>query len=158
MNVLNFFGEDSTPNHPLKILKKVLLVIACNFQKQSYCKLSRQFSPSVVFVHILRQKNSQVNQLKTKVILKKVIFILAKVLGKPLFCNFNKLNQVPILDVTWVPLWNKFRFTIQPTQTFTFSQSTLERSEQCIKDIEHVSQLALVFLYLHLIKQIPAGY
>ena len=32
---------------------------------------------------------------------------------------------------------------------FTFSQSIMERSEQCVKDFQHISQLALVFLYLH---------
>ena len=39
---------------------------------------------------------------------------------------------------------------IQPTQTaFTFTQSIMERSEKCVKDFQHILQLALVFLYLH---------
>ena len=33
LNFLNFFGGDATPTHPLKILKKILVVIAYNFQK-----------------------------------------------------------------------------------------------------------------------------
>ena len=131
-----------------------LLIIAHNFQKQNYCELSLQFSPSVLFAHILRKKKKLlVNLFKTKVILKKVIFILAKVFGKPLFCNFNTLYWEPIFSVTRVSLWNTFRSTIQPTQAaFTFSQSIMERLEQYVKDFQHISQLALVFPYLHLAK------
>ena len=56
-NFLNFFDENGTSlPHPLQILKKDAFVIAYNFQKQNYYKLSRQFSPKVVFVHILRRK------------------------------------------------------------------------------------------------------
>ena len=71
-------------------------------------------------------------------------------LGKPLFCNFNTWYKEPIFSVTWVSLWKTFRSTLQPTQTaFTFTQSIMERSEQCVKDFQHILQLALVFLYLH---------
>ena len=55
LNFLNFFSEDETPTHLLKILKNVPAVIAHNFQKQNNCKLSRQFSP-VLFVHVMQQK------------------------------------------------------------------------------------------------------
>ena len=70
---------DGTPTHPLKILKSVPFVTVNNFQRQKNCKLSCQLSP-----------NRWVTQLKTKVALNNDIFIIAKVLDKPLFCNFNK--------------------------------------------------------------------
>ena len=57
LNFLIFLGENGAATHLLKIFKNVPVVIAYNFQKQNYCKFSRQFSPSVVFVHILRQKD-----------------------------------------------------------------------------------------------------
>ena len=42
------------------------------------------------------------------------------------------------LSITRVPLLNTFRSTIQPTQTaFTCLKSTMERSEQHVKDFEH---------------------
>ena len=89
LNFLNFFGENGTPTNSLKIFNNVPVVIAYNFEKQNYCKLSRQFIRSVVFVQILGQKRP-VHQLNTKVILKKVVFILANVLEMILRSNFKR--------------------------------------------------------------------
>ena len=60
------------------------------------------------------------------------------------------LEIVEVLIVQIADYTDFGMIVVQPTQTaFTFSQSIMERLEQCVKDFQHVSQLALVFLYLH---------
>ena len=86
LSFLTFSDGDGTPIHPLEILKNVPVVIAYNFQKQNNFELSCQFSLQVIFIYILWQNNLLVNQSY----LRQSYFNHSKVVGKPLFCNFNK--------------------------------------------------------------------
>ena len=80
-----------------------------------------------------------INQPKTKVTFNEVIFIIPKVLGKPLFCNFNNWHYEPFLSITWVLLWNTFCSTIKSTQAaFTCSKSTMKTSEQRVKSVQRL--------------------
>ena len=50
----------------------------------------------------------------------------------------TQFSSLPLLSITWVPLWNTFRSTIQPTQAaFTCSKSTMKTSEQHVKSAQN---------------------
>ena len=82
MNFLNVFSGDGTLIHPLKILKSVP-VVADKTIVDYHVSLVRKW-----YLFISYGKNKLlVTQLKTKVVLNNYIFIIGKVLDKPLFGN-----------------------------------------------------------------------
>ena len=91
--------------------------------------------------------SSLYNPFTTKSILDKVIFIIANRLDKSLFRNFNSWYKEPLFSSAskYIPFYNStYPDNIYLFEIYVYVQNLFKVN---IKNFEHISQLAQVFLY-----------